>query len=298
MLIKKLGEFGLIERIRGRINTDASVIKGIGDDCAVMKFDRARYLLFTSDMIAEGADFTGKDSPYLIGRKALAVCLSDIAACGGSPRYATVSMGLPGNSTVKLTDGIYRGINALAGEYGVNIVGGDISRAGRLTLDVSMIGFVEKKCLALRSGAGPGDIIFVTGEFGGSISGKHLRFTPRVKESRFLVRNFRVNSMIDVSDGLIQDLGHILEGSGSGAVIYEDLIPLSRKARDLDDALYSGEDFELLFTMSPREARRMGFTRLVSFKPVGEIVDKKYKLRLIDKRGREKIIQPRGFRHF
>jgi len=298
MLIKNIGEFGLINRIKKLIKTDASVVKGPGDDCAVIKFSKDKYMLFTSDMIVEGVDFTGKDRPYLVGRKAIAVSVSDIAACAGLPRYCLVSVGLPKNTSVDFIDKLIKGMFHFAKKYGINIVGGDLSRARQLTIDVSMLGIVEKKNLALRSGAKIGDIIFVTGKLGGSILGKHLRFTPRLKEARFLVKNFRVNSMIDISDGLTQDLGHILEESSSGAIIYEDLIPISKQARNLNDALYWGEDFELLFTVSAYEAKKLYRKKLTGFKPIGEIVDKKYGLRLVDKRGRDKIIKPKGFQHF
>ncbi len=298
MLISKLGEFGLIDRIKKSIKTDASVVKGPGDDCAVIKFSKDKYMLFTSDMIVEGVDFTGKDRPYLVGRKAIAVSVSDIAACAGLPRYCLVSVGMPGSTSVDFIDKLIKGMFHFAKKYGINIVGGDLSRARQLTIDVSMLGIVEKKNLALRSGAKIGDIIFVTGKLGGSILGKHLRFTPRLKEARFLVKNFRVNSMIDISDGLTQDLGHILKESSSGAIIYEDLIPISKQARNLNDALYWGEDFELLFTVSAYEAKKLYRKKLTGFKPIGGIVDKKYGLRLVDKRGRDKIIKPKGFQHF
>jgi thiamine-monophosphate kinase len=298
MLVSELGEFGLIERFRKSIKTDASVIKGSGDDCAVIHFDQDKYLLFTCDMIVEGVDFLSDTKPELIGRKALAISISDIAACGGIPRYCLVSLGLPEKISVKTVDRIAAGIFNLAREFKVNIVGGDLSRANRLTIDISMLGFVEKKNLVLRSQAKEGDVIFVSGNLGGSISAKHLNFTPRLKEARFLVKNFKVNAMIDISDGLAQDLGHILEQSRVGAVVYQGLIPLSKKARNLEDALYTGEDFELLFSLSQDEAERLCAKRLNLFKPIGEITAKKYGLRLVDKRGREKTLQPKGFKHF
>ncbi len=298
MLIKNIGEFGLIDRIKKLIKTDASVVKGPGDDCAVIKFSKDKYMLFTCDMIVEGVDFTAKERPYLVGRKAIAVSISDIAACAGLPRYCLVSLGVPKNSSLEFIDKLIKGMFHFARKYGINIVGGDISRARQLTINVSMLGIVEKKNLILRSGAKIGDIIFVTGKLGGSILGKHLSFTPRIKEARFLVKNFRVNSMIDISDGLTQDLGHILEESLKGAIIYEDLIPISKQARNLHDALYWGEDFELLFTVSAYEAKKLYRKKLTGFKPIGEIVDKKYGLRLVDERGKEKIIKPKGFQHF
>ncbi len=298
MLINKIGEFGLIERIRKFIKTDASVIKGLGDDCAVLKFDKNRYQLFTCDMIIENTDFTLQDNPYLIGRKAIAVSISDIAACAGSPRYCLVSLGMSGNTSVEFIDKLIKGMLSLARKYNINIVGGDLSAARLLSIDISMLGLVEKKNLVLRSAAHVGDIIFVTGELGGSILGKHLKFTPRLKEARFLVRNFKVNAMIDISDGLACDLGHILEQSAVGAIIYEDLIPLSKQARGLKDALYMGEDFELLFTLSHDEAKRLLLKRLTNFQPIGEITPKIYGLRLVDRKGREKVIKPQGFHHF
>jgi len=298
MLLSEIGEFGLIERLKKSIKIDSSVIEGSGDDCAVLKFDRNRYQLFTCDMITEGVDFLAKDKPELIGRKALAVSMSDIAACGGIPRYCLVSLGIPKNISVEKIDKISRGMFNLAREYKVNIVGGDLSRANRLTIDVSMLGIVEKRNLCLRSGAKIGDIIFVTGELGGSILGKHLRFIPRLKEARFLVKNFKVNAMIDISDGLSQDLGHILKQSKVGAIIYEDLIPLNRQARSFREALFMGEDFELLFTLSHKEAKRLLKKNTGLFKPIGEITDQKHVLRLVEKRNKEKIIRPKGFQHF
>ena len=294
-LLKNIGEFGLIDRIRKLIKTDASVVKGSGDDCAVLKFDRYRYQLFTCDMIVENTDFTLKDDPYFIGRKSLAVSISDIAACAGLPKHCLVSLGIPADTSVEFIDKILKGMLSLVRKYNINLVGGDLSRAKELTIDVSMLGVVEKKNLILRSGAKIGDIIFVTGELGGSISGKHLKFTPRIKEARFLVKNFRVNSMIDISDGLAGDLGHILKESSRGAIIYEDLIPVSKQARNPDDALYMGEDFELLFTMPRTESMKMLKKSAHNFRAIGEITHKRYGLRLVDKTGKEKIIKPKGF---
>jgi thiamine-monophosphate kinase len=298
MRISKIGEFGLIKRVQKLIKTDPSVIKGSGDDCAVIRFDKGHYLLLTCDMLVEGVDFTSQAKPYLIGRKALAVSLSDIAACGGRARYALVALGLPKNSPLSLADGICRGITDLAKEYAVNIVGGDLSRADKIILDVSVFGSVKKKQLVLRSGAAVGDIIFVSGPLGGSIFGKHLTFTPRLKEASFLVNHFHPHAMIDISDGLVQDLRHIAEESKVGALLYEDLIPLSRNARGISDALYSGEDFELLFTMSMKESRKLAEKMPAGFKPIGKVMPKKYGLKIINKHNREIALQEKGYRHF
>lgn len=297
MRITGLGEFGLIERFRKAIKNDSSVIKGSGDDCAVLKFDKNNYQLFTCDMLVEAVDFNADESPYLIGRKAIAVSVSDIAACAGIPRYCLVAIALPKKTSVRFVDGLFKGMLSIIKPYKINLVGGDLSSAERLVIDVSMLGVVEKKNLVLRSGANKGDIIFVSGPLGGSIRGRHLKFIPRKNEARFLVNNFKLNAMIDISDGLAQDLVHILEASAVGAVIYENLIPLSREAKNIDDALYMGEDFELLFTLSRKEAKRL-IAKKTNFKPIGEIIDKKFGFQLIDKRFRQKSVRPKGFKHF
>jgi thiamine-monophosphate kinase len=189
-------------------------------------------------------------------------------------------------------------MRALAREYKINIVGGDISRAPVLTIDVSLTGFVEKKYLVLRGGAQPHDMIFVSGRLGGTRQGKHLRFTPRVAEARFLAEHYRLHAMIDISDGLAQDLGHITRASNTGAVLFEKLIPFSPQARGLDDALSGGEDFELLFTVSAQDGRKILKNRPARFFLVGTITEKKYGLKLIDKNGRERPLKSAGYRHF
>ena len=296
--IKDLGEFKLIERFRKRIRLDSSVAFGSGDDCAVLKLNKKRYQLFTCDMLIEDVDFTLKDDPYFIGRKAVAVSISDIASCLGVPTHCLISMGIPKNTALKFVDRLFKGIQDICREYKINIVGGDLSSSRKIVIDVSMLGLVEKKNLALRSSAKAGDLIFVTGQLGGAILGKHLKFTPRLREARFLAGRFKVNAMMDISDGLAQDLTHILEKSKVGAVLYEGLIPLSRKARNLSDALKSGEEFELLFTLSFEEAKRLIKRGISDFKPIGEIVEKKYGFKLIYNSGKIEDVDLKGFTHF
>lgn len=299
MLLKKLGEFGLIERFRKNIKTDSSVIVGSGDDCAVLEFDKNNYQLFTCDMIVQGVDFTPKDNLYLVGRKALAVSISDIAACGGIPRWAVVSLGLPKNSEVKSLDKLSKGLFDLAKEYKINIVGGDISSAPKLTIDVSLIGLVKKNNLTLRSGAKAGDVILVSGPLGGTIKSKHLTFTPRVKEAGFLVDNFKINSMIDISDGLLQDLGHILKQSKAGAAIFDPLVPKNRECKNSLDALTGGEDFELLFTMSREDVIKLAEkNKGFYFKPIGQIMPEAFGLKVFDKENNILKIPVKGFKHF
>ena len=248
-------------------------------------------------MLVEDVDFTARDNPYLVGRKALAVSMSDIASCGGVPRYCVVSMGIPASLLAKYAERIFCGMHDLARNYHTNIVGGDLSRSRKIVIDVSMLGLVRKKHLVLRSGAKPKDIIFVTGALGGSIYGKHLRFTPRLEAAQYLVKNFKINAMIDISDGLVQDLGHILRQSNVGAVLFEKLIPLAKKARGLDDSLFMGEDFELLFTASPPQAKRL-LAKAAKFIPIGQTMESGYGLRLLGPDGNQRPIKKKGFCHF
>jgi len=298
MRLNEIGEFGLIKRLQKKIKTDSSVVAGSGDDCAVLKLDKNKYQLFTTDMIIEGIDFRKNDNLELVGRKALAISISDIAACAGLPKQAVVALGLPKNMQVKQIDLLAEGLFDLAKKFKINIVGGDISAADKLIINVSMLGDVEKNKLCLRRGAKVGDIIMVTGDFGGSIKGKHLKFTPRLKEARFLVDNFKINAMIDVSDGLIQDLGHILEQSSVGAVLYESLIPLSKAAEGLEDALCSGEEFELLFSASRDWASKIIKSHKYHFKVIGEIMPEAFGLRLIDLNNKYSKLKLQGYRHF
>ncbi|MDD5282482.1 MAG: thiamine-phosphate kinase [Candidatus Omnitrophica bacterium] len=298
MHLKKIGEFGLIRRFQKQIKTDVSVLRGSGDDCAVLHLNKSMYQLFTCDMIIEGVDFKKADNLEAVGRKALAISISDIAACGGLPRHAVVSLGLPKNMQVNQADFLAKGIFGLARKYKINIVGGDISASSKLIIDVSMLGEVEKHKLCLRRGAKTGDIIMVTGSFGGSIKGKHLEFTPRLKEARFLVDNFKINSMIDVSDGLIQDLGHILEQSFAGAVLFESLIPLSKEAGGVDEALCSGEEFELLFTASRDQASKIIRCSKYGFRLIGEIMPVSFGLRSINHKNKYSRLKLKGFKHF
>jgi thiamine-monophosphate kinase len=298
MRISDIGEFGLIKRFQKKININSSVVKGSGDDCAVLKFNKSSYQLFTCDMIVEGVDFLKNADFKLVGQKALAISISDIAACGGVPQHALVALGLPRQMPVYQADRLAKGLFDLARKFNINIVGGDISASSKLIIDVSMLGVVVKNKLCLRQGARAGDIIMVTGDFGGAIKGKHLKFTPRLKEAQFLVNNFKINAMIDVSDGLAADLGHILESSSVGAVLYECLIPLSKQAQGIEEALCSGEEFELLFTASRDQASKIIQSAKYRFTVIGEIMPESFGLRLINYKNRYSKFKLRGYRHF
>jgi len=164
MKINKIGEFGLIESIKKMLKTQARSIR-IGDDCAVLPFNRKYVLLFTCDMLIENVDFTRQDRLYLVGRKSLGASISDIAACAGLPCYAQISLGLSRHMSVSQVRELYRGIISEAGDFKVKVVGGDISSSDKLVIDVSLIGMVERKNLVRRTGARKGDTIFVSGKF-------------------------------------------------------------------------------------------------------------------------------------
>ncbi len=262
-----MNEFELITRLTRALPTNDSVVVGTGDDCAVLECGNvSRQLLFKTDAIVEGIHFTAGTPPKKIGHKALARCLSDIAAMSGTPTAALVTIALPREFDARFIEKIYDGMNALAKRYSVAIVGGETTtNPERMLISISLLGSVERGKAVLRSGAKAGDAIFVTGELGGSISGKHLDFEPRLAEARWLVENFDIHAMMDVSDGLAGDLRHILDGSKCGAELLKSAIPISRAAKEISKrgdaakpafvaALTDGEDFELLFTVAARDA--------------------------------------------
>ncbi len=291
-----VGEFGLIDLIRKQVRRRSGLIQGIGDDTAVLSWTKEKFLLFTTDMIIEGGHFTRSTKPYDIGHKAMASNISDIAAMGGTPTFAVVSLGLPSSKTVNFVKEIYRGMEKLCRTFNVAIVGGDTVKSSKVTVNVALLGEVRKKDLVTRSNAKKGDWIFVTGPLGNSLkSGRHLTFTPAVKKSQYLVKNFHPTAMIDVSDGLAADLGHILEESRAGAVLYEQKIPRNKKA-SLKQALYDGEDFELIFTLNPLEGKRLIKDKHFHF--IGEIISKSYRLQLITRDCKRKDVPLKGYSHF
>lgn len=296
--LSDIGEFGFIDRIAERAHVEEGVIKGVGDDAAVLDCGSEEYLLYATDMLIEGSHFLRTImSPQEIGRKALACSISDIAAMGGIPTFAVVSTGAPTNTARSFLEGIVEGFNALAKEYHVSLVGGDMTRSNRLVINVALLGKVGKQDVIFRAGAKKGDSIFVTGALGNSFKNrKHLHFTPRVKEAQFLIRNARPSAMIDVSDGLAGDLGHILKESGVGAVVRSDRIPLAKGAT-LEQALHDGEDFELLFTVPAERAEVLRHSKRRPFYEIGTINSKKG-LYLVDAKGCKRAIEPKGFEHF
>lgn len=287
----KIGsEFDLIDWIRQQATSRDEVLLGIGDDTAILK-STDRPWLTTVDSIAEGTHFTLETAtPQQIGRKALAINLSDIAAMAGEPVAAFVSFHLPKHLGRTFIEGVYEGLFGMAKEFNTVIAGGDTNTwDGPFVISITLMGQAHGKGSVLRSGAQVGDAICVTGELGGSLPSKHhLDFTPRVHEAQRLRDSFEIHAMIDVSDGVASDLRHILNASDVGAVIDAEHIPISNAvdeklphAERVRHALCDGEDFELLFTVSPDEC-----VRLLADPPfdlqvhrIGEIAKSGYQLR-------------------
>lgn len=256
-----LSETELIQRLTQDLPADSSVLTGPGDDCAVLDWSGSK-LLFKTDAIVEGIHFERDTPPEAIGRKALARALSDIAAMAGTPTHALITLGVHAEMEPSLIDAVYQGLRNCAREHHVNIVGGETTSLSQLTLSISLIGRASKPIL--RAGSAVGDAIFVSGELGGSLAGHHLNFDPRLKEARWLSDQNIVHAMIDLSDGLATDLRHLLSDQ-TGAELLTRALPIRRAAKErardnpsgktaLLAALTDGEDYELLFTVSSKDA--------------------------------------------
>ena len=265
-----MNEFELIARLTKALPANQTVVTGPGDDCAVLDFGLPdQLLLFKTDAVVEGIHFTKDTPPEKIGHKALARCLSDIAAMAGTASAALVTLGLPKRFEPEFIGKIYGGMNVLAEKYGVAMAGGETTaNPGQIFISIALLGTVARGKQVLRSGAQAGDALFVTGELGGSRAGKHLEFEPRLAEARWLAEHFPPHAMIDLSDGLAGDLRHILQASRMGAELLKAAVPVSRAAKvqartsaaakaPFTAALTDGEDFELLFTIAGGDAVKL-----------------------------------------
>ncbi|MFI5396118.1 MAG: thiamine-phosphate kinase [Candidatus Binatia bacterium] len=277
--IADVGEFGFLSQLLPRLPGGTGTIVGPGQDCAVIRNGTRRWL-FTVDALVEGVHFEpGWMSPHQFGRKSFAVNASDIAAMGGRPRFCVVSLGLRRSYLVRDLSALQAGIVAAASECGASVVGGNLARSEKVFVSIALLGEAPKR-IVTRQGARPGDWIYATGTFGDAALGVRLlrrggtrrraaypvrRFrepSPRLQAGRLLVSANIVSAMIDVSDGLIQDLGHICRESQVRAEIQTDQIPLSAAYRaalgpDRSLALHGGEDYELLCTVPERNVKRL-----------------------------------------
>ena len=333
MTVDELGEFGLIDRIRAQLPAHGSgVLVGVGDDVAVLRGEADKVWLATCDVQVEGAHFLKEHiDPRDLGWKALAVNLSDVAAAGGLPRYALVSLGLPRGLEVAFVDGLYAGMREEAQEFGVEIVGGNLSRSRLgLFIDIFLLGEAPQENVMLRSGARAGDLVLVTGSLGDAAAGVALllsperstayrraaclrrdRPVPRVREGALIGSSHLATAMIDVSDGLAGDLGHICERSGVSARIVAGALPVTEDNRSLSRehagdewhlALHGGEDYELLFTAPPARAEELAgrITRETGtpVSIIGEILPGGQPFELVLPDGRALPLSGAGWDHF
>jgi thiamine-monophosphate kinase len=305
---------------RLRLPSNSHIVTGIGDDCAVLRVPAGHELLATTDFSLEGVHFRREwHPPGSVGHRCLARGLSDIAAMAGEPIAAFLSLALPPKLPQTWVDHFMKGLLNLAQQFGVTLAGGDTAQSpSGILADIVVLGSVPKGKAILRSGARPGDRIYVTGALGGSAAVLNLLFlkrkklapkrfpahffpVPRIQQGRVLRTKNIPSSMIDISDGLSTDLNHICEESGVGAEIWADAIPrpllgTPPKPVELDFALHGGEDYELLFTARP--GRRL--PSQISGVPItciGEITRRK-QISLIDKAGTRSPFEPRGWEHF
>lgn len=334
MRLADSSEFELIDRLTRRLTTRRDVVLGVGDDAAVLAPDAGTLLVATCDAQVEGRHFIrGIASPEEIGRKALAVNLSDVAAMGAQPLWALVSLLLPPTLEVSELDGIYAGLRALAESHNVAIVGGNVAGTdGPLIIDVTLLGSVNPDQTLRRDGGQPGDAVLVTGTLGVAAAGllalvtapgeaavppevlararqAHVTPTPRVSEGPALAQTGVVSAMLDVSDGLAADLRHICERSGVGAEIDAAAVPIDPAAgiiataygRDpLALALYGGEDYELLFTVPPAGIQTaiaavaaVGGTAHI----IGRLTAPEAGIRLVLPEGMTRTLEPTGWDH-
>jgi thiamine-monophosphate kinase len=329
MELREIGEFGLINRIRKSMAaSDPDLIQGIGDDVAVVGLGN-KVLLVTTDILIEDIHFDRSwIDPYRLGKKALAVNLSDIAAMGGTPRYFLISLGLPKNLPLSFFSSFYRGLKEGAKRFHVALIGGDTSLSQKIVINICLLGEGKKGELLFRKGARIGNDLFVSGTLGDAalglkilqkeglqgrtrgLIGKHLSPCPRIELGQAITGHRLATAMIDVSDGLLIDTTHLLEESGVGACIWEDRIPLSglyRKwihaysKKPYEIALTGGEDYELLFTASPEIRERISSlarSLKIPITRIGEILHKKQGLHIIRKDGKDYSPSRLGFEHF
>jgi thiamine-monophosphate kinase len=306
--LREIGEGTLVRKIREKFRKKEDVTLGIGDDAAIFDLPTGYSAVFCSDLVAEKTHFIRNlHPPDSIGYKAVAVNVSDVGAMGGVPMYFLISLALPDDLDFSWVEGFLDGVERACADFEVSLVGGDSSSSEGIFVDVSMIGRVPAGRAVLRSGARPGDNIYVTGALGASMLGLELLKTGRTGEhavTRHLYPQPRhrvgaavlnhAHAMIDISDGLSTDLSHIIEESRVSARIYRDRIPVAAGAEDAH-ALHGGEEYELIIVAPELPAEIEG----VPLARIGEIIDSPldHQLFLVDG-ARESVLAPQGWQHF
>lgn len=291
MKLKEIGEDAVVEAITRELRFDGRVEIGPGDDCALVRFGQNLQLLKT-DCVVEGIHFLPETPGRAVGWKALCRVISDIAAMGGDPLDAVITVAISSERELGWLTDLYTGLDQAATRYGVNLVGGETSRSpGPVFVSVALTGKVEKERLVVRSGGKIDDQLYVTGRLGGSLQGKHLSFDPRLAESRWLTQNFKLHAMIDLSDGLGSDLPRLARASGTGFEI--DLSALPKNAGcSAEQALADGEDYELLFAVSDEDGAKLEQDWIKAFPELALT-----RIGRLTERQREPLSQP-GYDHF
>lgn len=260
MKVGALGEERLLNQIllhlpRGRTR---ECFAGVGDDCAIVKIAGSKKcLVLKTDCVVESVHFVRGTNASDVGWKAMMRPLSDFAAASALPQFALITLIVPEQTEVAWVRGLYRGLRGAANCFEVRIVGGETSNTpGPIAISITVVGFVENSRAASRRGGRPGDDLFVTGRLGGALKQKHLKFVARIVESRWLTKNFPIHAMMDLSDGLGADLPRLARASRVGFNVEPESLPLGRGAT-IDNAFSEGEDYELLFAISPRDRTRL-----------------------------------------
>ena len=255
MNLREVGEDRLLDQLLPKLPRNRGVIVGAGDDCAILRLPGSGNLqVLKTDCLVENIHFTKKSPPGRVGWKAMARPLSDFAAMSAVPQFALVTLIVPSQTTLAWVKKVYGGIEKAACAFRVAVVGGETSDiGGPAVISVSISGFVEPKRWVGRAGGKPNDDLFVTGRLGGSLAGRHLSFIPRIAEARWLTANFRLNAMMDLSDGLGADLPRLARASGVGFELDEAALPLNPGCTT-KQALSDGEDYELLFAIAPKDS--------------------------------------------
>jgi thiamine-monophosphate kinase len=253
--LSDIGEDALIARLISKVPCDPAPGAGPGDDCAVVEYpeDRGRLELLKTDALVCNVHFTLESPPKQVGWKAVARVVSDFAAMGGRPERFLVTLALPPETELAWAEALYEGIGEALRAFDARLAGGETSRVPQgssAVISIAATGSVAREALVLRSTGRPGDVLMVTGRLGGSIAHKHLHFTPRIKESDWLVSNFKPAAMMDISDGLAKDLPRLAESSACGFELNFEALP-REEGCGVDQALGDGEDYELLFAMAP-----------------------------------------------